>query len=61
MSVQLTIPVRGKMRDAQLSTFAETLVKIGDQVGFKISSRGWCYQLEGFGTIREVSSQVQIQ
>lgn len=42
---------RGKARDEQLVQFANTLQKLKKQVGFKISSRGWCYQLEGFKLI----------
>lgn len=34
-----------------LSQFADNLQRISYQIGFKVSARGWCYQLEGFGLI----------
>jgi len=44
----LTFPWRrGKNRIPQLREFAKQLMCISDNVGFKLSSRGWCYQLEG--------------
>jgi len=52
MSFQLTLPNgRGMVREQQLTQFAETLNQIAEQVQFRISSRGWCYQLEGYGAI----------
>ncbi len=33
--------------------FVKELQKISDKVGMKISSRGWCYQLEGYGLINK--------
>jgi len=39
---------RGKKRENELITFAQQLKDISKEVGFKISARGWCYQLEGF-------------
>lgn len=42
---------RGEKRLALMKTFAEQLLEIQNQIGFKVSSRGWCYQLEGFGLI----------
>lgn len=42
---------KGETRERQLINFANQLQKIQEQIGFKISSRGWCYQLEGFGLI----------
>ena len=44
---EITFNLRNK-RD-----FAEKLVAIGEKVGFKISARGWCYQLEGFRIINK--------
>lgn len=35
----------------RLEEFAKELKEISDKIGFKQSSRGWCYQLEGEGTI----------
>jgi len=42
---------RGKNRLVQMADFASRLTQLHDQIGMKISSRGWCYQLEGFGLI----------
>lgn len=44
---------RGKKRDAQLQAFSETLEAIQKRVPFKLSSRGWCYQLETFNFINK--------
>ncbi len=33
--------------------FVKELKEISDKVGMKISSRGWCYQLEGYGSINK--------
>lgn len=49
---ELIIPT-GKNREAKLKTFAETLIKIQEKIDFDISSRGWCYQLEGYGLINK--------
>ena len=35
----------------RLEEFAKELKEISEQIGFKISARGWCYQLEGYGLI----------
>jgi len=48
--MELKLPGRKNRKEA-LARFAETLKEISGQVGFKISSRGWCYQLEGFQLI----------
>ena len=42
-----------KNRIDGLQQFAEELKNIDRQVGFKISARGWCYQLEGFRLINK--------
>ncbi|MBA7644487.1 hypothetical protein ES703_52231 [subsurface metagenome] len=39
------------MRDGKLQALADQLNDIQSRVPFKVSARGWCYQLEGFGTI----------
>lgn len=44
---EITFNLRNKQE------FAEKLVAIGRRVGFKISARGWCYQLEGFRIINK--------
>lgn len=40
-----------KASPKRLLEFAEMVEGVSRQIGFKISSRGWCYQLEGFGMI----------
>lgn len=35
-----------KATKANLLIFAEQLIELSDQIGFKVSARGWCYQLE---------------
>jgi hypothetical protein len=32
--------------DENLRMFAQQLIELSKQIGFKVSSRGWCYQLE---------------
>ena len=50
--MDLSLPSgRGKNRVFQMIMFSEKLKLISKQIGFKLSSRGWCYQLEGFGLI----------
>lgn len=46
----LKLPGRTNRKEG-LREFAAELERIGDTIGFKISARGWCYQLEGFGLI----------
>lgn len=54
MSTSISLPTaRGAERFRQMYAFAKKLVEIQNQIGFKISSRGWCYQLEGFGLINK--------
>ena len=43
--------MRGAGRQDELEQFADQLMIINDKTGFKVSSRGWCYQLEGYGVI----------
>ena len=50
-SLGLVLPRRGRFREFDLRKFAAKITEIGNQVGLKLSSRGWCYQLEGFGVI----------
>jgi hypothetical protein len=42
---------RGDKRLKQLADFSKSLVQFVNEVGFKISARGWCYQIEGEGLI----------
>lgn len=37
----------------ELEDFAEKLMKISDKIGFKVSSRGWCYIMEGYRLINK--------
>lgn len=47
----MELPGRGKNRLSELEAFAEELLEIDKSTGFKVSSRGWCYQLEGLGLV----------
>ncbi len=38
-------------RKQGLKDFSEDLISLGNKIGFRVSSRGWCYTLEGFGLI----------
>lgn len=50
----LRLPTRrGENRIPELESFSQRLIEIGELIGFKLSSRGWCYQLEGFGYINK--------
>ena len=44
---------RGINRIPELEAFSSQLKALSKQIGFKLSSRGWCYQLEGFGLINK--------
>lgn len=35
-----------RMNEGNLQKFADQLKELSDRIGFKVSSRGWCYQLE---------------
>lgn len=48
----LKLPERSNRREG-LRNFADKLTNISKQVGFKISARGWAYQLEGFGLVNK--------
>ncbi len=41
----------GNMREWDLAEFSNILRIISNHIGFKLSARGWAYQLEGFGII----------
>ena len=50
----LTLPTgRGSVRELSLVEFAGTLTRTQADIGFRLSSRGWCYQLEGFRLINK--------
>lgn len=38
--------INQKATEERLQEFAEKLTDLSDQIGFKVSARGWCYQLE---------------
>lgn len=44
---------RGIKRQDELRLFASKLMEIQNKIGFKVSSRGWCYQLEQFRLINK--------
>ncbi len=44
---------RGATRLSQLQRFAEYILNIAKKVEFKLSSRGWCYQLESYNVINK--------
>lgn len=46
----LELPSRRNRQDG-LMNFSQQIADLGNSIGFKISARGWCYQLEGFGLI----------
>lgn len=46
------LPTR-KSKGEGLQRFANELIKLDREIGFKISARGWCYQLEGFRLINK--------
>lgn len=48
--MELRLPGR-KNRKEGLENFSKGIEGISKFIGFKLSSRGWCYQLEGFGLI----------
>jgi len=42
----MNFDINAKATDENLKLFAGELMKIQDKVGFRISARGWCYQME---------------
>lgn len=42
---------RGQKKEEQFQRFASLLHTLGNQVGFRVSARGWCYVLENAGAI----------
>lgn len=50
--LKVVLPVGyGNKRKEMMRAFANALIDICNSIGFKISSRGWCYQLEGYGLL----------
>jgi len=45
------LPTKGKNRPAEMLEFAEGLKNLASEIRFKVSSRGWCYILEGWNLI----------
>jgi hypothetical protein len=49
---ELKLPTgRGRKYERECYQFAQQLEAINPRIGFKLSPRGWCYQLEVFGLI----------
>ena len=42
-----------KATDENLKKFAQQLIELSKQIGFKVSARGWCYQLESARSINK--------
>ncbi len=42
----MNFDINGKKSDERLREFADKLQELSEQIGFKVSARGWCYQLE---------------
>ena len=42
----MKLPSKGKNRQVEMLEFANELKEISQQIGFKVSARGWCYILE---------------
>lgn len=52
--IELEIPYgRGDKRREREILFAEQLKRLQQEIGISLSSRGWAYQLEGFGLINK--------
>jgi len=47
----IKLPSRGRNREGEMLEFANGLKEISQQIGFKVSARGWCYILEQDGLI----------
>ena len=54
MTATIVLPTgAGESRLDQMRDFAEQITTLNEEVGFKVSARGWCYELEGFGLINK--------
>ena len=47
MNQSIELPIRGKSYQNQLETFASHILRINESIDLEVSSRGWCYLLEG--------------
>lgn len=45
--------LKKKYKREELEDFAEKIIQISNTIGFKVSSRGWCYILEGYRLINK--------
>lgn len=45
--------LKKKYKREELQDFAEKIIQISNTIGFKVSSRGWCYILEGYRLINK--------
>jgi len=53
---QIVLPQSGmkkKDRKEAYRIFVHQIKVLGEQIGFKVSARGWCYQMESFGLINK--------
>lgn len=57
MNVKIEIK-RGKRRIEDLKDFSSMLLEIQENVSFKISARGWCYQLENMNLLTKSNFKV---
>jgi hypothetical protein len=53
MSEVSTFDFTRVMTPRRLRTFADLVTEMSDQIGFRVSSRGWCYLLEQEGAINK--------
>lgn len=45
--------LKSRYQKHELQEFAKQIIAISDNIGFKVSSRGWCYILEGYRMINK--------
>ncbi|MFX1515677.1 MAG: hypothetical protein ACFFC6_05165 [Promethearchaeota archaeon] len=53
ITTEFILPGKGKTRHNEMQQFAQYLMTIQSLIDFKLSSRGWCYQLEGLNAIHK--------
>jgi hypothetical protein len=54
MSQTLVLPHgRGEVRENSLGLFARVILEVNERAAQRMSSRGWCYFLEGFNLLRK--------
>ena len=56
MQIDFELPKKGQKGETDgLVKFADRLLDVSKAIGFKLSARGWAYQLEGFGLITKAN------